>query len=342
MSFVAFRLDSSRNIGSGHIQRCVTLANHLKEHGINSVFICKNHPQNFNFIAEKSGYKIYSLPERLTETEDAVETLKILNNLQIKTLVVDHYGLGINFEQPFLSSGIKTVVIDDLMNRPHICHALLDQNYKTDYGQAYKGLVPANCQLFLGPQYALLRPAFYAHKKPQTSLRQNKNIFVFFGGADATGDTYRFIQDAVLTAPEDMKFSVLVSQNNSQIENIKSLKKDPRLELLIEPGESEIAKAMQASDLYFGSGGTITWERMSIGITGYVVSVADNQIAGAQALHDDHFHIYLGHSSELDFKNTPGLLQNFHLNLNKNWEQNCPSKERLNYFIKTIFSEASE
>ena len=56
--------------------------------------------------------------------------------------------------KPFVK---KIMIIDDLANRKHNCHILLDQNYKENLETQYKSLVPNNCKLLLGPSYVLLR-----------------------------------------------------------------------------------------------------------------------------------------------------------------------------------------
>ncbi len=41
-----FRTDASIDIGTGHVMRCLTLAQALREQGSNCRFICREHPGN--------------------------------------------------------------------------------------------------------------------------------------------------------------------------------------------------------------------------------------------------------------------------------------------------------
>lgn len=333
MSFVAFRLDSSKIIGSGHIQRCVTLANALKKQGFAPLFICKNFEGHFNHIASEQGYPVNLLPADLSELEDAHESAQLLRAKNVKILIVDNYNLSQEFEEPFYRTGTKVIVIDDLMNRPHLCHILLDQNTRQDKLNAYKGLVPKACQLFLGSKYALIRPEFYVLKPKKLSITA-KNILVFFGGSDPTGETYRFIKDTNYFSDDiPYSFHIVVSTGNWFLKEIQQIPLKKKIKIYINP---DMADLMSNCDFYFGSGGTITWERMALGLTGYVVSVAENQVPSSQVLHQKKFHVYLGKCEDINFKEVPKLISNFDFSAIDLHSQEGPSKCSVNDFIKSL------
>jgi spore coat polysaccharide biosynthesis predicted glycosyltransferase SpsG len=52
------------------------------------------------------------------------------------------------------------ISIDDLADRRHECDLLLDHNFYNDQDFRYQSKVSPNCQLLLGPRYALLRNEF--------------------------------------------------------------------------------------------------------------------------------------------------------------------------------------
>lgn len=295
---VIFRLDSSKNIGSGHLQRCVTLANYLKTKGVGSIFICKNLEGNFNHIIAKENYPLRYISTDLNESDDALETLKIVEqHKNLIALVIDHYHLSLQFESIIKRAGIKIMVIDDLMNRRHECDILLDQNYKTSYESAYQDLVPSTTKKFFGPSYALLRPQFFERQpKASDKKKELKNILVFFGGSDSTGETLKFIKSLKSTKHV---FHILISKGNFFLNEILSFKEHPQLKLHIEP--ENIAEIMEKCDFYIGSGGTITWERMCMKLSGIVITVANNQVPGAEALAKDHLQFYMGAKEEVDY-----------------------------------------
>ena len=52
---VAFRVDSSFDIGSGHVMRCLTLAEELYKQGVNINFICRQHSGKIYEYNSKKG-----------------------------------------------------------------------------------------------------------------------------------------------------------------------------------------------------------------------------------------------------------------------------------------------
>ena len=59
---VAFRVDASDAIGTGHLMRCLTLADALRRGGAHCRFICRSHPGNLLGLIRERGYDAYDLP----------------------------------------------------------------------------------------------------------------------------------------------------------------------------------------------------------------------------------------------------------------------------------------
>ena len=55
---IAFRVDASLEIGTGHVMRCLTLAGQLTEDGCSCVFVCREHKGNLGEEIAARGYKI--------------------------------------------------------------------------------------------------------------------------------------------------------------------------------------------------------------------------------------------------------------------------------------------
>ena len=58
---VVFRVDASVAIGSGHVMRCLTLANALTEKGMVCLFICRENEGNLISKILDEGYKVQRL-----------------------------------------------------------------------------------------------------------------------------------------------------------------------------------------------------------------------------------------------------------------------------------------
>ena len=293
---VVFRTDSSLKIGTGHVMRCLTLAEQLQTVNANISFICRELPGNISDLIEKNGYKVFRLsysenkiePEdngdyaqwlNVTKDVERKQTSEILMNMKdrIDWLVVDHYALDSEWEKEMRQIVDKIMVIDDLANRPHDCDLLLDQNLYHNHETRYDNLVSSTCKKLLGPEYALLRPEFLKARK---SLRNKdgriRRIFVFFGGSDPTNETTRALKAICSLKRPDLAVDVVVGNTNPHKEQVvKSCLSLPGASYYKQV--SNIAELMAEADLSIGAGGTATWERCCLGLPSLVIAVAKNQ-----------------------------------------------------------------
>ena len=61
----------------------------------------------------------------------------------------------------------------------------------------------------------------------------------------------------------------------------------------------DLSLLISQSDLAFGATGVTTWERMCLGLPSIVITIADNQVPAATALHNDGLITYLGCDHEV-------------------------------------------
>lgn len=273
---ILIRVDSSVDIGSGHVMRCLTLANELNIHGANLVFICQEKEgNNISLILEK-GYRVYKLPCNgyQKEIEQTESILKEINNIGL--LIVDHYSCGVKWERQMRLYVKKLMVIDDLADRYHDCDMLLNQNFYQGFQTRYDAMVPEHCQKLLGPQYALLRPEFIdARKKLRKKNGDIKRLLVFFGSSDPTNETAKALS-ALKLFNNRFSVDVVVGDNNPRREMIKDM-------CSIMSGTEyycsadNMAELMGNADLSIGSGGSTTWERCCLGLPALVAVLSDNQ-----------------------------------------------------------------
>jgi UDP-2,4-diacetamido-2,4,6-trideoxy-beta-L-altropyranose hydrolase len=278
---IGFRVDASPTIGSGHVMRCLALADELKAKSggrAECFFIVTAGPGNLAETITGKGFACYPIEYR-TWQDDASETLRLLTRESATWLVVDHYQRDEKFEH-LASSNRKVFVIDDLADRFHDCDILLDQNVERNLLQPrYTSLVPARCELLLGPQYALLREEF---RNATRRVRSGKieNLFVFFGSGDASGECEKALK--ALSAPEfyEIKVCAVLGALNPKAKVLKEIygpSSDVGSRFQLEITTDRMALYMQSADFAMGAGGTSSWERCFLGLPSINVQVADNQ-----------------------------------------------------------------
>lgn len=150
---ILFRSDSSSTIGLGHIMRDLTLA---KEYQDDEIFACQELEGNIN---EQIPYPIHTLCSNKPE-----ELIKLIKELSIDFLIIDHYGIDYKAEKNIKEeTGVKILSFDDTYEK-HFCDILLNHNISADE-KKYKDLVPPNCELRCGEKYTLIRGEFKEEKK---------------------------------------------------------------------------------------------------------------------------------------------------------------------------------
>ena len=201
---VIIRADASTQIGSGHVMRCLTLAEELRDGGSMVSLVSRDHPGNLNELIRDKGFQYFELstgqgievkPHQsgseyaswlgVSQERDAMETIEAIGEERAEWLIVDHYALDEKWEPLLRPHAAKIMVIDDLADRRHDCDLLLDQNFFINGEKRYDELVSPSCTKLLGPKYALLRREFReARKKLKERTGEVKRVLVFFGGSD--------------------------------------------------------------------------------------------------------------------------------------------------------------
>ena len=312
---VVIRVDSSTAIGSGHLMRCLTLAERMrKEKNAEVHFISRDLDGNLHSKIKASGFVLHVLPchtldESLEsyaawltvpQNVDAEETKAVLRGIgKVNCFVVDSYALGTEWEREMRPLVDEIFVIDDLANREHDCDILLDQNYYLDTDCRYKGLVPGKCKLLLGPRHALLREEFYeARKHLQKRNGQIQKILVFYGGSDMTNETMKALNALCSwhgTHPNIM-VDVIVGGSSPHKEAIAAFCNSPENKewMTYHCQVNNMAEFMVHADLALGAGGSTTWERCFLELPSIVTTVAENQEKIAEDCAAAGYITYLG------------------------------------------------
>lgn len=298
---IIIRTDASLQIGTGHVMRCLTLAEALKQKGAEVSFICRAHSGNLISFIKGKGFNVFSLglpnkeidnvkelePQLFhsewlgsTQKKDSQQCREVLEQIKPDWLIVDHYAIDQAWQVSLKDLYSKLMVIDDLADRFHKCDVLLDQTFERDK-EDYRPLVPSHCQLLLGSQYALLRPEFSQWREYSLKRRAQpefKSLLITMGGVDAenvTGQVLEVLKTCDL--PDDLKIKVIMGStapNLLQVIDTAELMPYPT-EVMI--GVANMAELMANADFAIGAAGATTWERCALGLPAIHVVLAGNQ-----------------------------------------------------------------
>lgn len=292
---VVFRADASVESGSGHVMRCLTLAESLRQQGVQCSFICREHPGHLAVEIRQREFEVSLLPIAegsdfageeyaawLGDTwqRDAADSLSILGE-DTDWLVVDHYALDYRWEQILAPAVGRVMVIDDLANRAHTCDFLLDQNLGKQE-EDYALLVPEACHCMVGPGYALLRQEFSAWREQSLKRKRAqgriKRILVSLGGADQDNATEWVLGLLTHTALSDsVHLDVVMGASSPHLQKIQRMESTSRFDVTVSVNVDDMAERMALADLSIGAAGSTTWERCCLGLPSVMLVLANNQ-----------------------------------------------------------------
>ena len=284
---VLIRADATLDSGTGHVMRCAALGIRLAARGVQVNFACATLPPSLEEWLRARDLRVHLLPDvkygdwQADLRQTAVVASKVGG---VDLLVVDHYGLGHEWEHGMRDNAHRILVIDDLADRDHDCDLLLDQNLRADAATRYGGRVQAGTRQFIGPRFALLRTEFddpALLRRRDGALRQ---LLVIFGGTDPGYQSLKVI-DALRLLGESAPTTMLVLGPAHPGREAAHTRAAGLQCLTILDATDHMAVLMAQADLAIGTCGVAAWERCALGLPSLVAITAENQREDAEILH---------------------------------------------------------
>ncbi|CDT77728.1 Pseudaminic acid cytidylyltransferase [Vibrio coralliirubri] len=284
---VIFRVDASGWIGSGHVMRCLVLADALKQRGYDIYFACL--PQSGDMISyiEERGFEVIKLTPakepctpkyeadydawlQRSFSEDALDFVQVVGKADL--VITDHYAISQPWQKLVKQSlSCFLVAIDDLV-REHNADLIIDQTLGRKFTE-YSG----SARALTGSEYAILAPSFAAlreHACHRNGPGSRPKVLISMGGVDSPNATLKSLQSLVGKINAD--FTVLLSPRAPHYEQVK-LWCDLHSHVRHQDFEADMASLMLKHDLAIGAPGTTSWERACLGLPSILVPLADNQ-----------------------------------------------------------------
>lgn len=292
---IAFRLDASARIGTGHWMRSLTLAKALRARGDEVVFISRDPPAALR-AALPDGIALDVLPpahapRRASAVphadwldadvdEDAQQTLRCIVARwgRIDWLVIDHYALDAGWHRAVRAAAGALLVMDDLADRPLDADIVLDETFGRRVDD-YRACLQRPARVLAGAQYALLRDEFAALRDRSLARRLADpalhRVLISFGGVDAAGFAIEALR-ALADEPPALQIDIVLGAAGTG-DAIRGLAATLPQQITVSGAVSDMAQRMVQADLAFGACGLTVWERACLGLPTIAVPVADNQ-----------------------------------------------------------------
>jgi UDP-2,4-diacetamido-2,4,6-trideoxy-beta-L-altropyranose hydrolase len=277
------RTDASVEIGTGHVMRCLALAQAWQDAGGKVVFAIAEWTPAVLERLEREKIQITRF-QAGSLVSDASQVIALAAEHSASWVVVDGYQFDGDYQRTLKGAGLKVLFVDDLGRLNHYSADLvLNQNVQAEE-TPYRNR-ESYTRLLLGPRYALLRREFavrpaWRREVPDVARR----TLVTMGGSDPENATLRVVQAVRKLADEDLEVRVIAGGSNPHVESLeREIHAWPhRVQLLRDV--TDMPQSLMWADLAVANAGTISWELCFFGLPAIVVDLADNQQPVARAL----------------------------------------------------------
>ncbi len=293
---IVIRADASVARGTGHVMRCVALAQALRSKGHQVIFLQAESTPALTMRLAAEGLRVEFRPVEPGSPEDARWTTELARREKADWVVGDSYAFADDWQQGIKAAGLGLLVLDDYGHATRY-HAdfILNQNLS-----ARAGLYPqraSSTKLLLGPRYTLLRADFLQHRGNAIVRRTGtQRVLVTLGGSDPDDITSRVL--AGLKALPEAEVVVVVGGSNPHREQlVKACAGHPKWRLVV--NTSEMAELMVWADVAVSAAGSTSWEIALLGLPGVTLVTAPNQVDIGPALERAGVAICLGEGRDL-------------------------------------------
>lgn len=312
-----FRVDGNPDIGSGHIMRCLSIADAGHKTGEECLFVvASNH---FSEVIKGHDHKVYLLNSDYKDLFSDLDRMKQLIETQKPTaLFIDSYQVSFDYMLALWEAckeiGCRLVYVDDVIAFAYPCDILLNYNIygqdkESEYVKLYEKRRMLCPKLLLGTKFAPLRAEFQELPK-RNVRRQAQKILISTGGADPDHLAKEFAKYIV---NNDLKFKhfyfhfIIGAMNNdrSEIEKLTEMNDS----IVLHDNVQYMQQLMSDMDLAISAAGSTLYELCATQTPAITYILADNQILGAKKFEEYKILYCAGDIRELKTNFVKGVLE---------------------------------
>ncbi len=293
MMNLLIRADANPQIGTGHVMRCLALAQAWQAEGNRAFFLSHCESEALRQRIEGTGFGFVSVEREHPNPTDLDTTLKLAKDLQAIWVVLDGYHFDPTYQQAVRAAGYRLLVIDDIAHwSEYHTDILLNQNINAAQ-LAYR--CDLDTTLLLGIRYVLLRQEFLTWRGWKRRIPQvARKMLVTFGGGDPDNVALKIIQVLQQVDVTDLEARIVVGPANLHLEILRRAVQDSTRNVQLLTDVTNMPELMAWADLAISAGGSTCWELAFMGVPTVVLVLAANQRGVAEGLERAGMVINLG------------------------------------------------
>lgn len=281
---ILFRSDASTQIGTGHIMRCLALAQAAQDADITVHFASASLPDGLATRLTDDGMVLHQVEVLPGSHSDAMYTVALAQDLGAAWIVVDGYHFGAAYQRLIKDAGLKLLAIDDYSHaESYAADLVLNQNSYADL-LLYPSCEPYT-RLLLGSRYTLLRREFLRWCDCSREIStEARNILLTMGGSDPENITLKVFEALEQVDLQGKEVVVVVGASNPHFQVLEAIADRSIFDMRLLHNVTNMPEVMAWADVAVTSGGSTCWELAFMGVPSLILVLADNQVSIAEDL----------------------------------------------------------
>lgn len=282
---VVIRADANNIIATGHVMRCLSIADQLKKQGEEVLFILSD--DSFRGVIEDRGFRTIALHNDYREKMAELPSfIPLLEKQKADYLLVDSYSVTAEYFQELAKHiTIPVAYIDDMGQEDLSVDTIINYGYGAE---AYH--YPNATTTLLGPKYTPLREQF--DTDAIEIKKEVRRVFISAGGTDNYHVITHLLKQMEADEWRNVEKSIVVGQFYMDMDQLRKRQSDND-RIHIYQNIKEMASVMKQCDLAISAAGTTISELFACGVPTIAFSIADNQL-GVRNLAKDGLLLYAG------------------------------------------------
>ncbi|HYH18743.1 MAG TPA: UDP-2,4-diacetamido-2,4,6-trideoxy-beta-L-altropyranose hydrolase [Azospirillum sp.] len=281
MAMIVIRADASAMVGTGHVMRCLAVAEALQDEGHTVFFALAESTDAVDARLDAEGFRRTRLPGPAGGPADLRALHALIGAEGAHAVVLDGYHFDEGYRAGLKAAGCRVLAWDDLADRSML-HADLVVNSAPQAGRLPYERIAPGARLLLGPSYAALRREIrHAAAMPRRPLTERRGLLLTLGGADPLGLTGPCIERLAPALPEGVRLIAVVGGSNPRANALAEVARRFGNRIEVHVDAPNMGMLMVESGLAVSAGGGTTAELAALAVPTLLVVVADNQVPAA-------------------------------------------------------------
>src|SRR5260370_33362677 len=271
------RADASVQMGTGHVMRCLALAQAWEGGGGEVVVaVAESAP-----VIEKRlcGERIHvvSMQDLRGRAQDGMRLRELVGHYRPDWVVVDGYQFSAEYHASIRHGGCRVLVVDDCGScGPNGADMVLNQNLHARE-EMYRNLAK-DTELLLGPKFAMLRREFHGWRGWRREIAPvGRKILIAMGGSDPKNFSAQVCEVLRGLRADGVEIRIAVGSSNPHMASLQSVAEKWGGVVRVEQNVSDMPELMAWADIAGSSAGSNCWEICTLGLPSVLLVVAENQ-----------------------------------------------------------------